>query len=136
MCPAAPARFPVREGSGVATCHRVHHLTGKGSGVTTCPMAPDSPLSARGLWHHHVPRTTSPPLDREELRCRHVSYGSRPTSRCGRAPASPHAPWLLASEACQCVPKTPNVRLIMASPGMQSRQCIKYVQKKSYMAYD
>jgi hypothetical protein len=64
-----------------------------------------------------------------------VSYGSRPTSRCGRALASPHALWLSASEVCSCVPKVLDIRLIMASLGMWSRQRIKCIQDKSYVMY-
>jgi hypothetical protein len=66
-CPLAPAMPPDREGlrshyvsrgfrpasrcgralvslrasSGVATCHRARHPTGKGSGVVMCPAAPE-----------------------------------------------------------------------------------------------
>jgi hypothetical protein len=47
----------------------------EGSGVATCPLPP------------------GPPPSREGLRCHHMSCGSRPTSRCRKALASPHAPW-------------------------------------------
>jgi hypothetical protein len=89
----------------------------EGSGVATCPV----PLG--------------PPPDREGLRCHHVSCGPRPASWCGRAMASPRAPWLSASEACLCVPKAPDIRLIMASLGTRSRQRVKCVQDKPYAAY-
>jgi hypothetical protein len=90
----------------------------EGSGVVTCPVPP------------------GPPPRREGLRCRHMSYSSRPSSWCGRALTSPRAPWLSAFEARPCVPKAPNIRLIMASPGTQSRQHIKCVQDMPYATYD
>jgi hypothetical protein len=46
-----------------------------GSGFTTCLMA------------------LSPPPDEGGLQCRHISCGSRPASRCGRALASPRVLW-------------------------------------------
>jgi hypothetical protein len=70
-----------------APWHRACHPTGKGSGIATCPVAPDPPPGEGGLWRHHVLPGTPP--DREVLWCHHASRGSRPTSRCGRALASP-----------------------------------------------
>jgi hypothetical protein len=98
--------------------HQTRLLVWECSGVVMCPMA-------LGL----LP-------GREELRCHHMSCGSRPTSRCGRALASPRAPWLSASEACPCVPKASDIRLIIASPGTRSRQRIKCVQNKVYVTCD
>jgi hypothetical protein len=131
--PQLQTHLLVREGSVVATCHRAHRPTGKGSGVTTCPMTPDLPPSVGGLRRCHMP--PGPPSCREGLQCCHVSCSSRPASRCGWALASPRAPWLSASEACLCVPKAPDIRLIMASPATQSRHRIKCVQDKSYAVY-
>jgi hypothetical protein len=96
---------------------QTHLPVWKSSGVATCPMPP-------GL-----------PPDRKALRCRHMSCGSRLASQCGRALASSCASWLLASEACSCIPKVPDIRLIMASPGTQSRQRMKCVQNKPYAMY-
>jgi hypothetical protein len=50
--------------------------------------------------------------------------------------ASPHALWLSTFEACPWIPKAPDIRLIMASLGTQSRQRIKYIQDKPYAVYD
>jgi hypothetical protein len=107
-------------------------LVREGSGIMECPVAP------------------GPPLGRGGLRCHHVSRGFRPTSRCRRALTSPRAIWLSAgygtqgkgkysaglltwlgpptSEMCPCIPETPDIRLIMTSPGTRSRQHIKCVQ--------
>jgi hypothetical protein len=136
MAPVSPrfqTRLLVQEGSGVATCGRARRSARNGSGVTTCPTALDPPPGAEGLWRSHV--RPGPPPSREGLRCHHMSRSSRPASRYGRALASPRAPWLSASEACPCVPKAPDIRLIMASPGTRSRQRIKCVQDKPYTAY-
>jgi hypothetical protein len=81
----------------------------EGSDVATCAVA------------------SCPPPSREGLRCHHMSCGSRPASRCGRALVSPHAIWLSASEVCSCIPKASNISLIMASPRTRSRQRIKCV---------
>jgi hypothetical protein len=170
-CPMAPSSPLVREGSCVTTClavldpppaagelWRCHVSCGtgltsrprrapaspcvpwfqtqlpvrEGSGVAMCVVAPGPPPGRGGLW------------------CHHVSRGSRPVSRCGRALTSPHATWhstcygqqakgkystdLLtrldppAFEACPCILKTPDIRLIMTSPGTQSRRRIKCIQ--------
>jgi hypothetical protein len=74
--PWLQTHLPVREGSGVATCHRACHPVGKGSGVTMCPTAPDPPLSVRGIWRRHMPR------------------GTGPTTRQGMTPVSPRVLWL------------------------------------------
>jgi hypothetical protein len=137
MCPTASDPSP---GAGGLCRHHVPHATGPttqqgralvsphvpwlqiclmervGSSITTCPMLP------------------GPPPDKGGLRCRHVSYSSRPASRCGRVLASPRAPRLSASEECPCIPKAPDIRLIMA-PCTRCRQHIKYVQDKLYTTY-
>jgi hypothetical protein len=74
-----------------ASWHRACHLIGKSSGVATCPVTPDPPPSAEGLYSRHVP--PGPPPAREGLLCHHVSHGSRPASRCGRALALPRVLW-------------------------------------------
>jgi hypothetical protein len=89
----------------------------EGSDVATCPVAP------------------GPPPGREGLQCHHMSYDSIPASRCGRAMVPPHASWLSASEACPCIPKTSDIRLIMDSPSTQSKHRIKCIQDKSYAEY-
>jgi hypothetical protein len=133
-CPTASDPLSMREDSGVTTFGQVRRPTGNGFGVATCLVALDPPPSARGLWRHHV--WPGRPPGKEWLPCRHVSHGSRPASRCGRALASPRAPWLSASKACLCVPKAPAIRLIMTSPGTRSKQRIKCIQDKPYATYD
>jgi hypothetical protein len=132
-CPAAPHPLLVWEGSDVTTCGRARRPAGKDSIVTMCPAAPYPPPGTGGLWRHHV--RPDPPPGRERLHYRHMSHDSRPASRCERALASSHAPWLSALETCPCIPKAHNVRLIMATPGIRSRQRIKCVQDKAYMTY-
>jgi hypothetical protein len=165
-------RLPAREGSGVTTCPMTPDPTSQHRRAPTSPRAlwcQTPPPSTGGLRHHHVSRDTKPRLSMREgpgvatcpaasdpplgeggLWCRHVSHGSRPISRHGRALSSPRATWLSAcygsqgkgkysvglltrsdppaSEACLCVPKTPDIRLIMTSSDTRSRQRIKYIQ--------
>jgi hypothetical protein len=107
-------------------------LVREGFGIAMCLVAPGSPPDRGGLW------------------CCHVSHGSRPASQCGRVLPSSRATWhsacygpqakgkysagLLtrfgppASEACPCVLKAPNIRLIMTSPVTRSRRRIKCIQ--------
>jgi hypothetical protein len=117
-----------------ALWHRALHPTGEGSRVTTCLMAPDSSLAWEGSGVIMCP--THPDHHFTGLWYHHVSCGSRSTSRCERALKPPCALWPSASKACPCVPKTHDIRLIIASPGTRSRQHIKYIQDKSYTAYD
>jgi hypothetical protein len=86
-----------QEGSVIATCHQARRPIGKGSGVTTCPTAPDPPLDAGGLRRHHIapgpppagkgssvamcPTTPDPPPSVGGLWHRHVSRVSHPP-RC------------------------------------------------------
>jgi hypothetical protein len=119
--PCAPqhwARHSAREGSGVAVCLTALDPSSalKGFGIATCP---------RHQNHHPT-----------GLQYRHVSCGSGPASRCGRALEPPRALWPSAFEACLCVPKAPDIRLIMASPGTRSRQHIICIQDKPYAVYD
>jgi hypothetical protein len=94
--------------------HRARLLAGEGSNVATCPMILDPPPGAGGLWR------------------RHVSHGSR--RAMGHKKKVKYSASLLTwlgpptSEACPCIPKTPDIRLIMTSLGTRSRQCIKYIQ--------
>jgi hypothetical protein len=146
------AHHPTGKDSGVATCPVAqdppphaggfwrHHvppgppLDRKGFGVTTCPTTLDQPPSVGGLHRSHVP--PGPPPSREGLQCHHVPCGFRPASRCRRALASSCALCLSASEVCPCVLMAPDIKLIMASLGTQSRQRIKRIQDKSYTTYD
>jgi hypothetical protein len=116
--PYHQACLSAEEGSSVATCPAAPDplMVREGSGVTTCPVAPGPPFGWKGL------------------RCHHVSCGSRPAS--GMALASPRAACLSTSEACPWVPKVSDIRLIMTTPGMRSRQRIKCVQDKPYTAYE
>jgi hypothetical protein len=113
-----------------ALWHRARHLPGKGFGVTTYPESLSAPPARKGLWCHHVPRGTeratrqeralvSPRASRHQDH-HHMSCGSRPTSWYGRALELP-CPVALGPQACSCVPKMPDIRLIMASPGTRCR---------------
>jgi hypothetical protein len=142
-------------GTGGLWRHHVSHgaiphlLARKGSGVAMCLVASDpasrhrmAPTSLRVPWHQ-----TRLPI-REGSGVAMCPTG--PASRRGRSLASPHATWLStcygpqakgkysadlltrssppASEVCPCFPKTPDIRLIMTSPGTRIRQRIKCVQ--------
>jgi hypothetical protein len=116
-----------------ALWHRACHPSGNGSDVATCPAAPDLSPAREGsdvttCLRHQDHRPTG-------LQYHHMSCGSRPASRCGRALEPPRALWPSAPEACPCVSKTSGIRLIMASPGTWSIQFIKCVQDKTYAAY-
>jgi hypothetical protein len=83
--------LPVRRDpvSPCAPWHRARHPTGEGSGVITCLMALDSSSTHEGTGvitcpRHQNHRPTG-------LRYHHVSSGSRPASRCGRALEPPRA---------------------------------------------
>jgi hypothetical protein len=104
---------------------QTHSRSRRGSGVVMCPVALGPPPDRGGLW------------------CPHVSHGSRPASWSGRALTLSRVTWLSecygpqakekysaslltrsgppASEACPHVPKGPDIRLIMTSPGTRSR---------------
>jgi hypothetical protein len=132
--------------------HRVRHPSGKGSGVATCLEAPSPSPRRRGLQSHHVPRGSRPAPYAGRLWCRHVIEA--PGSPPRRAPVSPRVLWLqthllvwedsgattcpvaLSPRAFPCVPKTPDIRLIMVSPGAQCSQRIKCVCDRPYAAYD
>jgi hypothetical protein len=116
-----------------ASWHCARHPTGEGSGVTTCLTALDpSPVregsSVTTCLRHQDHRLAG-------LQYHHMSCGSGAASLCKRALEPPRALWPLASEACPCIPKAPNIRLIMASPDTRSRQHIKCIQDKTYPAY-
>jgi hypothetical protein len=110
-------RLPVREGSDVAHATRPTALQGRASVSPRVPRLQTRLLVWEGSSVATCPVPLGLPPGRERLRCHHTSYGSRPASQCGRALASPCAPWLSASETCPYVPKVPDIRLIMASPG-------------------
>jgi hypothetical protein len=59
--PWLQTHLPALEGSSITTCGRARRPVGKGSGAVMCPVAPDPPLSAGGLWHHHAPHGSHPP---------------------------------------------------------------------------
>jgi hypothetical protein len=139
----------------VSTCalrHRACHPSGKGSGVTTCPEASSPSLDRRRLLSHHVPRGFRPTLCAERLCHRHVTKAPGPPS--GRAPVPSRVLWLqtrllvregfgaatcpvaLDPRTCPCVLKTPDIRLIMASPGTRCRQRIRCVCDMLYAIYD
>jgi hypothetical protein len=111
MCLVAPDPLLVREGSSVATCHRARHPVRKGSSVTTCPTTLDPSPGVEGLWYHHVRLGLLP--GREGLRCLHMSHSSRPTSRCGRALASPR---VLCHRACHPAGNGSGVTACPATP--------------------
>jgi hypothetical protein len=135
MSPRFQTRFRCQRApsSPRALWHRACHPSGNGSDVATCPAAPDLSPAREGsdvttCLRHQDHRPTG-------LQYHHMSCGSRPASRCGRALEPPRALWPSAPEACPCVSKTSGIRLIMASPGTWSIQFIKCVQDKTYAAY-
>jgi hypothetical protein len=131
--------------------HRACYPPGKGSGVATCPEVPSPSPSRRGLWSHHVPRGSRPTPCAGRLWRHHMSEAPEPPS--GRTLVSPHVMWLqthllvqegsgattcpvaLSPRVCPCVPKTPDIRLIMASPGTRCRQHMKCVCDRPYATY-
>jgi hypothetical protein len=138
MCPTAPDLPP---GMGGLWCRHVPFTTRPATQQGRAPVSPhvlwlQTRLQVQeGSSIATCPMALGPPPGKDELRCCHVSCGSRPASRCRRAQASPRAPWPSAYEACPCIPKVPNIRLIMATPSTRSRQRIKCVQDKPYVAY-
>jgi hypothetical protein len=133
--PRLQTRLPVPRAlaSPHAPWHRARYPAGEGSGVTTCLVAPDSSPAWEGSGIAMCPRHQD--HRPAGLRYCHISCGSRPTSRCVRALELPHVQWPSSSEACPCIPKVPDIRLIMATPGTRSRKRIKCVQDKPYAAY-
>jgi hypothetical protein len=131
--------------------HRTRHPSGKGYGVATCPDPSSPSPGRRGLRSRHVPHSSRPaPCVGRPWR-RHVTEAPGPPP--DRAQVSPHVMWLqtrllvwegsgatmcpvyLGPRACPCVPKTPDIRLIMASPGTRCRQRIKCVCDRPYTTY-
>jgi hypothetical protein len=154
-CPTAQSAPPTRKGLRCRPCaprHRVCHPSGKVSDVATCPETLIPTPNRRGLQSRHVPRgsRTAPYVGR--LWRRHVTKAPGPL--LGKAPVSPCVQWLqtrllvkegsgaatcpvaLGLGACSCVLKTPDIRLIMVSPGTRSRQRIKCVCDMPYIVYD
>jgi hypothetical protein len=141
-------RAPV---SPCAPRHRVLHTLGNGSDVAMCPEPPSPSPGKRGLRSRRVPRGSRPAPCAGRLWHRHVTEA--PTPPPGRAPVSPHILWLqtrllvregskavtcpvaLGPRACPCVPKTPDIRPIIASPGTRCRQHIKCICGRPYVAY-
>jgi hypothetical protein len=148
-CATCQERAPV---SPRAPRHQSRHPLGKCSGVAMCPEAPSPSPDRRGLWSRNVPHGSRPALCAGRLWHRHVTEVPGPP--LDRAPISPRVIWLqtrilvwegsgaatcpvtLGPRACPCVFKTPDIRLIMASPGTRCRQRIKYVCDRPYTAYD
>jgi hypothetical protein len=136
-CPVTLDPPPGAGGSGVTSApwHQARYPVGKGSSVTMCPTALDPPPSTGGLWCRHVPHGTGPTTQQGRAPVSPCVLWLRTCPWCERAQPSPHAPWLSASEVSSCVPKKPDIRHIMASPGMRSKQHIKYVEDKPCTAY-
>jgi hypothetical protein len=132
--------------------HRACHPLGKGFGVATWPKAPSPSLDRRGPQSRHVTHGSSPAPCVGRLRHRHVTKAPGPPP--GRALISPCVLWLQtrllvregsgattcpvahSPRACPCIPKTLDIRLIMAPPGTRCRQRIKCVCDRPYAAYD
>jgi hypothetical protein len=131
--------------------HHTCHLSEKDSGVVTCPKASSPSPGRRGLRSHHVPRGCRLTPCAGRLWPHHVTEAPGPPPR--RAPVMPHVLWLqtrlLAREGsgattcpvaldpwvCPCIPKMPDIRLIMASPGTRYRHHIKCVCDRPYAVY-
>jgi hypothetical protein len=127
--------------------HHTCHLPGKDYGVAMCPEASSPSPGRRGLQSHHVLHGSRPAPCTGRLWCLHVTEAPGPSP--GRAPASPRVLWLQthllvregseatkclvapSPQACPCIPKTPNIRLFMASPGTRCRQRIKCVYDRT-----
>jgi hypothetical protein len=73
--PRLQTYLPVQWSSGVTTCGRIHRPVEKGSGVITCPVAPDLPPSAGGLWRRHITHGSQPPRHTRAF-LRHLTLGS------------------------------------------------------------
>jgi hypothetical protein len=67
-----------------APWHRARHPLGEGSGVATCPAAPNPPPGTEGSGITMCPMATSPPPCRRGLQSHHVSRSSRPVPCAGR----------------------------------------------------
>jgi hypothetical protein len=123
--------------------HQVRHPPEKGSGVATWPKAQSLSLGRKGLRSRHAPHGSRPAPCAGRLR--HHNVTEAPGLPPGRAPISPRVQWLqtcllvregtgdatcpvaLSPRVCLCVPKMPNIRLIMASSRTWCRQRIKCV---------
>jgi hypothetical protein len=98
-------RPPAGEGSGVATspAFQTCLLVREDSSAATCSMAPGRPPAGEGSGVSWLS----------------VCYGPQAKGKYLAGLLTRLGP--PASKAFLCVPKTPNIRLIMTSPGMQSR---------------
>jgi hypothetical protein len=67
-----------------APWHRARHPSGEGFGVSTCPTAPNSPLSTEGSGVTTYPVAPTPPPGWRGLQRHHVSHGSIPVPFAGR----------------------------------------------------
>jgi hypothetical protein len=135
-----------------ASRHCARHLPGEGSGVATYPEAPNpspdrrrlrsrhvsrgsrpAPCAGR-LWRHRVAEAPGPPLGRAPVPARVLWLQTRFLVWEGSGAAT--CPVTLSPRAYLCIPKMPDIRPIMASPGTRCKQRIKYVCDRSYTAYD
>jgi hypothetical protein len=131
--------------------HRACHSPGEGSGVAMCPEAPSPSPSRRRLQSYHVPHGSRPAPYAGRLWRHDMTEASGPPP--GRAPIPTRVLWLrtrllvwegsgattclvaLGPRAYLCIPKTPDIRPIMALPGTRCRQHIKCICDTSYIAY-
>jgi hypothetical protein len=141
-----------RCGKALASPHVSWHQSclpaGEGSGVAMCHVVLDPPPSAGGLSLRHVSHGTrpAPQQGRAPVSPRVPRFQTRLPVQEG----SDIAVWLSACygpqgkgkysaglliqlgpptfEACPCVPKMLDIRLIMTSPGTRSRQHITCIQ--------
>jgi hypothetical protein len=157
MSPCAPwhrARHPPGKGSGIATCPEAPctPLARKGLWCCHVPRGIETVTrQERALESPCASWLQARPLCRMAL-ASHVTEALGPPP--GRAPISPHVLWLqthplvregsraatclvvVGPQACPCVPKMLDIRLIMASPSTRCRQRIKCVCDRPYAAYD
>jgi hypothetical protein len=153
-CPMAQSKPPARKG---LWCHHVPRGTvraihqERAPVFAKCPEAPNPSPDRRRLRSHRMPHVSRPAPYAGRLWRRHVTEALGPPH--GRASVPPRVLWLqtcllvqegfraatcpvtLGPQVCLCVPKTPDIRLIMASPGTRCRQRIKCIYDRSYAAY-
>jgi hypothetical protein len=129
-------RATCQERASVSPCalrHRARHSLEEGFGVVTCPEAPSPSLGRRRLHSCHVPRGSRPAPCAGRLWRYRVAEAPGPTP--GRAQVTACVLWLqtrlmvregsgaatcpvaLGSRMYPCVPKTFDIRPIMASLG-------------------
>jgi hypothetical protein len=135
-CLQAPCASPVRKEL------RCYHVLWGTKSVTRQERAPELPcgscLQARPwagrFWRRHVTEAPGPPPGRAPVSPRVLWLQTHLLVREGFRAAT--CPVALGPRACPCVPKTPDIRSIMVSPGTRCRQRIKCVCDRSYVVYD